>query len=118
MQVGGIGRERPHPAKPDAPLRGGPQMVEVSRAGRDGRRVYFTNSLYRAWDDQFYPAASGHGWPSSTPTRRAGCLRRAVLLRGSCVPRPAGAPGAPPRRRRLQRFLLFPVVSRPYRQKG
>jgi methanethiol oxidase len=28
-------------------------MVEISR---DGRRVYFTNSLYRAWDDQFYPA--------------------------------------------------------------
>jgi methanethiol oxidase len=27
-------------------------MVEISR---DGRRVYFTNSLYRAWDDQFYP---------------------------------------------------------------
>ena len=29
-----------------------PQMVEVSR---DGRRVYFTNSLYYAWDEQFYP---------------------------------------------------------------
>jgi selenium-binding protein 1 len=27
-------------------------MVEVSR---DGRRIYFTNSLYRAWDEQFYP---------------------------------------------------------------
>jgi selenium-binding protein 1 len=27
-------------------------MVEVSR---DGRRVYFTNSLYSPWDDQFYP---------------------------------------------------------------
>jgi selenium-binding protein 1 len=27
-------------------------MVEVSR---DGKRVYFTNSLYRSWDDQFYP---------------------------------------------------------------
>ena len=27
-------------------------MVEVSR---DGRRVYFTNSLYAAWDEQFYP---------------------------------------------------------------
>ena len=33
-------------------LAGGPQMVEVSR---DGRRVYVTNSLYGAWDDQFYP---------------------------------------------------------------
>lgn len=27
-------------------------MVEISR---DGKRVYFTNSLYRSWDDQFYP---------------------------------------------------------------
>jgi len=34
------------------PLNGGPQMVEVSR---DGRRVYLTNSLYAAWDAQFYP---------------------------------------------------------------
>jgi selenium-binding protein 1 len=41
-----------HPAA-DGPLSGGPQMVEVSR---DGRRVYLTNSLYRAWDEQFYPA--------------------------------------------------------------
>jgi selenium-binding protein 1 len=48
--------ETPHPAKPDAELRGGPRMVEVSR---DGRRVYFTNSLYGAWDDQFYPGGVG-----------------------------------------------------------
>ena len=56
VRNGGIGSEKPHPAKPDAPLRGGPQMVEVSR---DGRRVYFTNSLYGAWDDQFYPGGVG-----------------------------------------------------------
>ena len=56
IRVGGIGDEKPHPAKPDAPLRGGPQMVEVSR---DGRRVYFTNSLYGAWDEQFYPGGVG-----------------------------------------------------------
>ena len=31
-------------------------MVEVSR---DGERVYFTNSLYGAWDDQFYPDGVG-----------------------------------------------------------
>jgi selenium-binding protein 1 len=31
-------------------------MVEVSR---DGRRVYVTNSLYGAWDDQFYPGGVG-----------------------------------------------------------
>ena len=39
-------------SKPGTPLNGGPQMVEVSR---DGRRVYVTNSLYTAVDDQFYP---------------------------------------------------------------
>ena len=33
-------------------------MVEVSR---DGRRVYFTNSLYLAWDEQFYPGGI-RGW--------------------------------------------------------
>jgi selenium-binding protein 1 len=56
VRVGGIAKELPHPAKPDAPLRGGPQMVEASR---DGRRVYFTNSLYGAWDEQFYPGGVG-----------------------------------------------------------
>jgi selenium-binding protein 1 len=56
VRIGGIAAELPHPAKPDAPLRGGPQMVEVSR---DGRRVFFTNSLYGAWDEQFYPGGVG-----------------------------------------------------------
>lgn len=51
LQIGGIVRRAGHPAV-SGPLNGGPQMVEVSR---DGRRVYFTNSLYRAWDEQFYP---------------------------------------------------------------
>src|SRR5438034_2937297 len=31
-------------------------MVEVSR---DGKRIYFTNSLYAAWDEQFYPDGGG-----------------------------------------------------------
>jgi selenium-binding protein 1 len=52
VHIGGIVRRAAHPAKPDVPLNGGPQMVEISR---DGRRVYFTNSLYRSWDEQFYP---------------------------------------------------------------
>ena len=51
VRLGGIVGARRPPARP-APLNGGPQMVEVSR---DGRRVYFTNSLYAAWDAQFYP---------------------------------------------------------------
>jgi len=52
VRIGGIVRRTPHPSNPSKALNGGPQMVEISR---DGRRVYFTNSLYRAWDDQFYP---------------------------------------------------------------
>ncbi len=39
-------------ARRTARSNGGPQMVEISR---DGRRVYFTNSLYGAIDEQFYP---------------------------------------------------------------
>jgi len=52
VRLGGIVKRSSHPANPKQPLNGGPQMVEVSR---DGRRVYFTNSLYAAWDKQFYP---------------------------------------------------------------
>ena len=56
VRIGGIAGNVAHPARPDQPLYGGPQMVEVSR---DGKRVYFTNSLYGAWDDQFYPDGVG-----------------------------------------------------------
>jgi selenium-binding protein 1 len=52
IHLGGIVRHAPHPAQPKNPLNGGPQMVEVSR---DGKRIYFTNSLYSPWDAQFYP---------------------------------------------------------------
>jgi len=52
VHLGGIVRRTPHPKKPKEALNGGPQMVEVSR---DGRRIYFTNSLYAVIDDQFYP---------------------------------------------------------------
>ncbi|XXG78661.1 hypothetical protein AAC387_Pa08g2561 [Persea americana] len=33
-------------------LRGGPQMIQLSL---DGKRLYVTNSLFSAWDRQFYP---------------------------------------------------------------
>ena len=56
VRIGGIVGRAAHPARPDMPLRGGPQMVELSR---DGRRIYVTNSLYGAWDDQFYPDGIG-----------------------------------------------------------
>jgi len=52
IHVGGIVRRAPHAKKPTQALNGGPQMVEISR---DGKRAYFTNSLYSPWDEQFYP---------------------------------------------------------------
>jgi selenium-binding protein 1 len=58
VRIGGIVRRQAHPSKPDVPLNGGPQMVEISR---DGKRVYLTNSLYRTWDEQFYPDGI-RGW--------------------------------------------------------
>ena len=51
IHMGGIARRAAHPSQGKRALNGAPQMVEISR---DGRRVYFTNSLYRTWDDQFY----------------------------------------------------------------
>jgi selenium-binding protein 1 len=56
VKLGGIVDPASHPAS--GPLNGGPQMVETSR---DGKRIYLTNSLYAAWDEQFYPAGIG-GW--------------------------------------------------------
>lgn len=56
VHLGGIVRKAAHPAT--GPLNGGPQMVEISR---DGQRVYVTNSLYVAWDEQFYPEGI-RGW--------------------------------------------------------
>ena len=50
VRIGGIAQHAKHPN--GKPFGGGPQMTEISR---DGRRVYFTNSLYSRWDAQFYP---------------------------------------------------------------
>jgi selenium-binding protein 1 len=58
VAIGGMARRAAHPSKPEAPLNGGPQMVELSR---DGRRAYVTNSLYAAVDEQFYPDGI-QGW--------------------------------------------------------
>ena len=52
VQVGGVVRKAAHPKRPKVPLNGAPQMVELSR---DGKRIYFTNSLYSPWDAQLYP---------------------------------------------------------------
>jgi selenium-binding protein 1 len=64
VRLGGIVRRQAHPAAPDLRLGGGPQMVEVSR---DGRRIYFTNSLYTPWDKQIYPDGI-RGWIAKAET--------------------------------------------------
>ncbi|QFZ18323.1 selenium-binding protein SBP56-related protein [Saccharothrix syringae] len=56
VRLGGIVSRAPHPR--GGPLNGAPQMVELSR---DGRRLYFSNSLYASWDAQFYPEGI-RGW--------------------------------------------------------
>jgi len=58
VRIGGVVARATHPGAANGALNGGPQMVEVSR---DGRRVYFTNSLYGAVDAQFYPEGID-GW--------------------------------------------------------
>ena len=50
VRIGGIAQRGAHPN--GTSFAGGPQMTEISR---DGKRVYFTNSLYSRWDQQFYP---------------------------------------------------------------
>jgi selenium-binding protein 1 len=70
VRLGGIVGRAAHPAQPGQSLAGGPQMVEVSR---DGRRVYVTNSLYGAWDDQFYPDGVG-AWMAKMDAAHTGGL--------------------------------------------
>ena len=69
VHLGGIVRRAAHP-KTAQPLNGGPQMVELSR---DGRRLYFSNSLYAAWDEQFYPDGI-HGWIAKVDVNPEGGL--------------------------------------------
>jgi len=69
VHLGGIVRHTAHPRS--GPLNGGPQMVEVSR---DGRRVYFTNSLYVPWDVQFYPEGI-RGWMAKVDADPSGGMK-------------------------------------------
>jgi selenium-binding protein 1 len=71
VKLGGITRRQAHPIRPNVPLNGGPQMVELSR---DGRRVYLTNSLYRSWDEQFYPDGI-RGWLAKIDVTPGGGLK-------------------------------------------
>jgi selenium-binding protein 1 len=58
VRIGGVVDRASHPAVRNRRLGGGPQMVEVSR---DGKRVYFTNSLYSTIDTQLYEGGFD-GW--------------------------------------------------------
>ena len=69
VHLGGIARRAEHPRM--GPLNGAPQMVEISR---DGRRVYLTNSLYAAWDAQFYPDGI-NGWMVKLDAEPGGGMR-------------------------------------------
>jgi methanethiol oxidase len=69
IRLGGIVSRASHP-KGNGPLNGGPQMVEVSR---DGKRIYFTNSLYGAVDPQFYPDGI-KGWMVKIDAKDGGGL--------------------------------------------
>src|SRR5436190_921424 len=70
LHIGRIVRKATHP-RADAPLNGGPQMVEISR---DGQRVYLTNSLYASWDAQFYPEGI-RGWAVQIDANPAGGMQ-------------------------------------------
>ncbi|UYV70505.1 SELENBP1 [Cordylochernes scorpioides] len=53
------GRDQPErPVVKGRPLRGGPQMLQLSL---DGKRLYVTDSLFKPWDSQFYPDVVKHG---------------------------------------------------------
>jgi len=67
LRIGGVVSKAPHPSGA-GPLTGAPQMVEVSR---DGRRIYFTSSLYGAIDAQLYPHGL-QGWMVKVNARPAG----------------------------------------------
>jgi selenium-binding protein 1 len=68
LRLGGIVSHGAHPK--NGALNGGPQMVEMSR---DGKRIYFSNSLYGSWDAQFYPEGV-RGWIAKADANPSGGL--------------------------------------------
>jgi len=66
VRIGGMASRTPHPKA--GKVNGAPQMLEISR---DGRRIYVTNSLYSALDEQFYPDGI-RGWIAKVDVNPAG----------------------------------------------
>ena len=91
----------------ERPLNGGPQMVEISR---DGKRIYFTNSLYDAMDPQFYPGR--HPGLDGEARRKAGRRHRVRPKIFVEWPRATAAPGPTRRRRLLVGLLLLSLRSK------
>ena len=106
VRIGGIVSRAGHPAA-NGPLSGGPQMVEISR---DGKRIYFTNSLYGAVDPQFYPAGID-GWMVKLDAGADGGIEFDPRFFVSWPEEPPSASGAPARRRLLIRLVLLSVGS-------
>ena len=78
-----------------------------------GRRVYITNSLYGAWDDQFYPNGVG-AWMAKIDADPAGGMsvdERFFLQGNDFLPRPARAPGPAAGRRRVVGLVLLPLTA-------
>ncbi len=105
VRIGGIVSKATHPGAKNGALSGGPQMVEISR---DGKRVYFTNSLYGAIDQQFYPDGI-EGWMVKLDAKPEGGIAfDPEVLRTVAGPAPP-ASGAARGRRLLVGLLLLPV---------
>ncbi len=103
VHIGGIARRTPHPN--GSAFGGGPQMTEISR---DGKRVYFTNSLYstlgRAVLSRRRAGAAGDVPCRCRRRHHAGQgIRRRLRRRLRRAPDPAAG------RRLLDRFVLLPV---------
>lgn len=58
VKITGGGKGPKIPKVQGTKLQGGPQMIQLSL---DGKRLYVTNSLYSAWDHQFYPEMGEQG---------------------------------------------------------
>ena len=102
--------QRPTPPLPSCRWPAAPQMVEISR---DGRRVYFTNSLYASWDDVFYPDGVG-AWMArvDADVEQGGMsVDPQFFPHGDDFRGLARAPDATPGRRRVQRLVLLRRVA-------
>ena len=81
-------------------------MVEISR---DGKRVYFTNSLYGAIDPQFYPEGI-EGWMVKLDAKPDGGIAFDHNFFVQVAGAASAAPGAARRRRLLVGLLLLSVA--------